>query len=235
MATDLEIQQRIAAEDSLYAHLLEHREEGMAKWVAGILAFVIHVVILFFAVFPSMSSPIEQVKKEAIVVKKYIPPPPEIQPREIVKQKFTRKVAVPDPTPDEPEPIREPEPEIEPVPIPPDATILIGVPEAPPPSGPLVPGAGGVTNPVLLEETKVKPEYPELARVARLEGKVILQAIIHKDGSVGDVSVLQSTRPNLGFEDAAMAAVKQWKYQPAMQGNRPVDVYFTIVVDFELH
>lgn len=234
MAVRLQQTDRIAAEDALYSHLLQPRE-GAAKWTALASAIVIHVVVICFAVFPTLSNPVEQAKKEAIIVKKYIPPPPQIQRREIVKKKFTRKVPVPDPTPDEPEPIREPEPEIEPVPIPPDANVLIGVPTPPAPSGPMIPGAGGVTNPVRIESSYVQPEYPELARVARLEGKVILQAIIRKDGSVSDVTVLQTNHPNLGFEEAAIAAVKQWKYSPAKQGDRPVDVYFTIVVDFELH
>ena len=64
--------------------------------------------------------------------RKYVPPPPKIERKQIVKKKFTRKVPIPDPTPDEPEPIREPEPEIEPEPIPPDVDVLIGVPEPPP-------------------------------------------------------------------------------------------------------
>ena len=234
MADRLKHLDRIAAEDTLYSHLLAPKE-GSAKWAALGAAIAIHVLVICFAVFPTLSNPIEQIKKEAIIVKKYTPPPPQIQRREIVKQKFTRKVPVPDPTPDEPEPIREPEPEIVPVPIPPDAVVLIGTPTPPAPSGPMIPGAAGVTNPVLIEDTKVKPEYPELARVARLEGKVILQAIIHKDGAVSDITVLQSSRPNLGFEESATLAVRQWRYTPARQGDRPVDVYFTIVVDFELH
>ena len=75
----------------------------------------------------------------------------------------------------------------------------------------------------------------ELARVARLEGNVILQAIIHSDGSVGDVEVLRTNRPNMGFEEAAIQAVTQWRYQPALQNGRPVEVYFTVFVEFKLH
>ena len=105
----------------------------------------------------------------------------------------------------------------------------------PPPSGPLLAGAGGVTNPVRIEQSYVKPTYPELARVARLEGQVILQAIIKKDGSVGEVSVLRCNRPNMGFEDAAVEAVRKWQYRPATQNGRPVEVYFTVFVEFKLH
>ena len=109
------------------------------------------------------------------------------------------------------------------------------MPEAPPPTGPLLAGVNNVSNPVRIEASYVEPEYPELARVARVDGQVILQAIVRKDGSVGDASVIRINRPNLGFEEAAISAVQQWRYQAALQNGKPVEVYFTIVVDFSLH
>jgi len=109
------------------------------------------------------------------------------------------------------------------------------VPEPPPASGPLIAGTGDVTNPELIAESKIEPEYPELARVARLEGNVILQAIIKADGTVGDVEVLRTNRPSMGFEEAAIEAVRQWRYKPALQNGNPVEVYFTVFVDFKLH
>ena len=141
----------------------------------------------------------------------------------------------PDPTPDEPEPIREPEPEIEPQPLPPDVEFEIGDLEPPPPSGPQMAGVGGVSNPVPIKDSQTEPDYPEIARVARMEGNVVLQAIIRKDGTVGELEVLRTSRPGTGFEEAAIEAVKTWRYEPAMQNNRPVEVYFTVVVDFTLH
>lgn len=223
---------RHAAEDLLYADML-HTREGRVKWVAGFVAVALHLFFLFVPI-PKVEASIEEKKKNVVVVKKYVPPPPKVEKRVVQKKKFTKKVPIPDPTPDEPEPIREPEPEIEPEPLPPDVEFLIGVPTAPPPSGPLLAGTGGVTLPVRIEESMIKPDYPELARVARLEGRVILQAIILKDGSVGDVEVLSCNRPNLGFEQAAIEAVRQWRYKPAMQGEKSVDVYFTVRVDFDL-
>lgn len=88
--------------------------------------------------------------------------------------------------------------------------------------------------PVLIQESKVAPVYPELARKSRLPGSVILQAIILRDGSVGAITVLRSTPPGVGFEDAAIEAVRQWRYEPATQFGVPVEVYFTVLVNFEL-
>ena len=235
MKTDMKslpLEDKVKAEDLLYAHMF-HGGEGKAKGIAVGIAVLLHVVVMILN-FPEFDK-IQQKKKEnVLVVKKYVPPPPKVERKQIVKKKFTRKVPIPDPTPDEPEPIREPEPEIEPEPIPPDVDVLIGVPEPPPPRGPLLAGAEGVTLPQLIAESKFKPDYPELARVARIEGRVILQAIVLKDGSVGELEILSCNRPNMGFEDSALAAVAQWRYKPAMQGSKPVDVYFTVRVDFEL-
>lgn len=230
----LRLDEKMKAEDLLYSEMFHARDKGIIPKALAV-AIVVHVAILITN-FPSMPQKLKPQKAEnVIVVKKYVPPPPKVERKQVVKKKLTKKVPIPDPTPDEPEPIREPEPEIEPEPLPPDVEFLIGVPEPPPPQGPLLAGVGDVTNPVLIPETKVEPEYPELARVARLEGNVILQAIIHSDGSVGDVEVLRTNRPNMGFEDAAIAAVTQWRYKPALQNGKPVEVYFTVFVDFKLH
>jgi protein TonB len=230
----LTTEERIRAEDALIA-AMAHGEDKKIGLYAFIGAVILHVIVLVMKLPDFKDTVVPQKPENVIIVKKYVPPPPKIERKQIVRKKLTRKVPIPDPTPEEPEPIREPEPEIEDEPIPPDVDILIGEPEPPPPTGPLLAGVGDVTNPVLIPESKIEPEYPELARVARLEGNVILQAVIHKDGSVGEVEVLRSNRPNMGFEDSAIAAVRQWRYEPALQNGRPVEVYFTVIVEFTLH
>jgi protein TonB len=233
-AGELKLQDRLRAEDELFDTMF-HTGDGKIFGWAALIAFAIHVTILLIN-FPEFKKALQPKKPEnVIVVRKYVPPPPKVERKQIVRKKLTRKVPIPDPTPDEPEPIREPEPEIEPEPLPPDVEFLIGVPEPPPPSGPLLAGVGDVTNPVLIPETRIEPVYPELARVARLEGNVILQAIIGADGSVQDIEVLRCNRPNMGFEEAAIEAVQQWRYKPALQNGRPVEVYFTVFVEFKLH
>ena len=95
-------------------------------------------------------------------------------------------------------------------------------------------GLDGVTNPRLIRTTSVAPKYPEVARRRKVEGRVILQCVVRKDGSVGDFKVLQAPGQGLGFEEAAISAVRLWKYEPGLKDGKPVDVYFTIVVDFTL-
>jgi protein TonB len=99
---------------------------------------------------------------------------------------------------------------------------------------PLIAGVDDVTYPERVAESYVKPEYPENARKEKIEGLVILQIIVKKDGAVGGTTVLRSPDPDLGFEEAAIKAVEQWKYKPAMKNDQPVDVYLTVQVSFEL-
>jgi len=186
--------------------------------------------------------------RQAIFVRKYVPPPPRIErPRTArTPEKRTRKIAVPDPTPDAPEPIVEPGLTVEFVPALTGVEFLLGDPTPPPGAGtaqgaggaaregPVLAGVGGVTNPVRIEDSYVRPHYPPLARVARIEGEVILRAVILASGTVTSPEVLRCTRPGFGFELEAVEAVSKWRYEPATQAGRPVDVYFTIIVDFEL-
>ena len=79
---------------------------------------------------------------------------------------------------------------------------------------------------------KVEPPYPELARRSKIQGVVILEAVITKEGNVEEVKVLRSLHPMM--DQAAVNAVKQWKYKPAMLNGRPVKVYFTVTVNFKL-
>ena len=207
---------------------MAHEGEAWIKWIALGTAFALHVAVMFVNLPQVAQATVRPETKTSVRVTPYLPPPP-IEREPIVRRELNRQLPIPDPTPAEPEPIREPEPRevLEPAPL----DSLMGIPEPPPPSGPVLPGVRGVSNPVLILETKVEPDYPELARVARQEGTVILQAIIRSDGTVGEIEVLRCNRPNLGFEDSAIEAVSRWLYEPAFQNGIPVDVYFTVVVD----
>lgn len=97
--------------------------------------------------------------------------------------------------------------------------------------GPILATARGVTPPLAIQT--ISPSYPELARRARVEGVVLLEAIIGADGSVRDVRVLRSAHALL--DPAALEAVRRWRYLPARVGERPVAVYLSVAVTFSLH
>jgi TonB family protein len=89
---------------------------------------------------------------------------------------------------------------------------------------------GDVEAPVLVK--RAEPEYPAEARRAGLEGVVILEAIISESGCVREVVVSKGAGPLLDFQ--AMRAVFQWRYKPAQLNGRPVRVYLTVTVSFNL-
>lgn len=78
---------------------------------------------------------------------------------------------------------------------------------------------------------RVQPEYPAPARQARIQGKVILQAVIAKDGTIENLTVL-SGHPML--VKAAIDAVRQWRYRPLFLNGEPVEVDTQITVNFVL-
>lgn len=78
---------------------------------------------------------------------------------------------------------------------------------------------------------KVTPVYPPLAKQARIQGTVRLQAVIAKDGSVVELQVL-SGHPLL--VQAALDAVRQWRYHPTLLNGDPVEVVTTVDVIFTL-
>ena len=90
---------------------------------------------------------------------------------------------------------------------------------------------GHVTQPQLVREAK--PRFPPEAKDAGVtEATVLLMVIIGTDGHPRDSRVALSTHPGLGFETAALRAVKRWRYRPALQDGEPVAVYFYVEVRF---
>jgi len=104
---------------------------------------------------------------------------------------------------------------------------------APPPPKPTAPQrvkqGGNVTAASILQQTR--PLYPALARQARIQGNVVLHAIIDKDGKVAQLEVI-SGHPLL--VQSALDAVKQWRYKPTLLNGDPVEVDTTITVTFTM-
>lgn len=122
----------------------------------------------------------------------------------------------------------------EPPPIPLPASEPI--PE-PVPVSPALPGPGiysavplGGTQPQ--EVDRIVPRYPPIARRAGIQGPVVVRGVVRKDGRIDDVVVIRDLPFGLG--DAAREAVSRWKFRPATYHGDPIDVYYTVTVNFRL-
>lgn len=98
------------------------------------------------------------------------------------------------------------------------------------PSTPRVEIASAVAQGQLLK--KVRPRYPEQAKIDHDQGTVVLQALIGTDGRIHDLSVVES--PSAALVGAAMWAVSQWEYKPYLLNGNPAEVHTTINVVFKL-
>jgi TonB family protein len=79
---------------------------------------------------------------------------------------------------------------------------------------------------------KVAPQYPEAARRGNVSGTVMVHALVGRDGRVKDTRVVSSIRM---LDAAAVAAVRQWVFKPALTKNRPVAVWVAVPIKFTLH
>jgi protein TonB len=89
--------------------------------------------------------------------------------------------------------------------------------------------SSGVTQGLVMH--RVEPIYPAIAKAARVQGTVVLAAVIGKDGTIQNLHVV-SGHPLL--QGAAMDAVKQWKYRPYILNGEPVEVDTQVIVNFTL-
>lgn len=165
--------------------------------------------------------------------------PPPAAPQKAIPKPKKKRIPMPDPTPDEPEPLIE-ELEIDVPDIAPvgDVDLPFSIPDAPV----LARGPGGSgSDPILQVGEGVSaprkihypnPPYTEPARAARIQGVVILQAIIDAAGRVADVKVLKGLPE--GLDKSALETIQTWTFEPAMRAGLPVAVYFNLTVRFSL-
>lgn len=113
------------------------------------------------------------------------------------------------------------------------STPSVAPPPPPPPPKKVTPSritvGGNVAKARLVRQ--VRPTYPPLARQARIQGKVMLKAVIGRDGKIQELEVI-SGHPLL--IPNALNAVKQWQYKPTLLNNTPVEVQTQIEVNFTL-
>lgn len=209
----------------------EYESDNRTLRNALIVAGIFHAILLIIH-FPSLSADFkgdDQKQKVYVVQQVRFKQPPPKQEQQI-PQKKKKRVPIPDPTPDEPEPIRieDEQPLIDL----PDTDLVWDIPEGPPPAepeGPMI-VAGDVVAPVRLHDPP--PVYTEMARKARIQGVVIVQAIIDTEGNVTNVKVLKGLP--MGLDTSAVNAVKSWRFKPATLGGRPVTVYYNLTVNFQI-
>lgn len=116
-------------------------------------------------------------------------------------------------------PVFAPEPAQVPEPEPVEAST--GVYSAVPPGG---------TQPE--ETSRVVPRYPSSARRAGVAGAVVVRGIVRRDGTIDNVEVIKDLPYGLGEE--ARRAVSRWRFRPATYRGEPIDVYYTVTVNFRL-
>ena len=95
--------------------------------------------------------------------------------------------------------------------------------------GPFRPGSG-VEPPTVLHE--VKPTYTETARVRGITGDVVLEIVVLRNGTVGQIRMVQGL--GSGLDERAIEAVRQWRFAPARRLGQPVDVQVEVAVEFRL-
>jgi protein TonB len=176
-----------------------------------VIAVVIHALVLA-VVIQVKSQPVRVVSQGSPQgsISVYLPGPPAAAPAAAPKPREAKTALKTEPVKEE---------------VQPDTTAgsggVVGAEQTT--SGPVRLGSGGSIT--LLR--RVQPVYPPIMQSARITGQVVLDAIIHADGTIGDVTVLQSS--NAAFTRSAIDAVKQWKYQPlGYEAILTVSVSFTL-------
>jgi protein TonB len=215
----------------------------MRVYTLGLSVIAHALVLTLFVVMPLVASRELPEPRRTVEFVHFVPPtvpspPPVLRSRERATPQTASSAAAP---------LEEPRgvaPEADPAPPPFDLppSLIDGVafgdgsihpdPLPPPPTPrdrePIRVG-GAVTRPERVRD--VPPIYPTVARLAGVEGTVILEAVIGRDGTVDDVRVLRSV-PLL--DDAAREAVRQWLFTPTRLNGEPVPVVMTVTVTFRL-
>lgn len=221
---------------------------GSQAWYTVPASIFTHAAIVaILVIIPLVVNDVVPVPSPSMILVAAPPPPP--PPPEIVRPPVTASsqpagVSNPDAAP-----ITPPEkigPESPSAPVVPDVpgvdkfgppqagiiggTGLVGVPDPPAPTvvTPVRPG-GKVKYPEKIRD--VRPVYPQIAIAAKVEGTVIIEAVIGVDGRVKDARVLRSI-PLL--DRAALDAVNQWLFSPTLLNEVPVPVIITVTVAFKL-
>jgi TonB family protein len=89
--------------------------------------------------------------------------------------------------------------------------------------------ASGMTMPTVIPDSRVLPRYPASALESEVAGKIQVRGVVCRDGSIEGVHAVKAPSPELG--NAAVEAVKQWRFHPAMKDGEPVAVRYVVSLD----
>lgn len=203
-------------------------------------ALLVHAV-LFLVVWPGgpLARPAEMLEAPRYIVHTLKLRPPEPTPPEAAPPAppvATPTVIVPAPPEAPPEPIVPARLEVVVPPVTAVAALDPGFPipavgPPPPPDG----GAVRFDSRSMDEPVRVyapPPVYTEMARRARREGVVIVEAVIGADGAVREAHILESL--GLGLDEATLRALAEWRFEPARKGGRAIPVIYNLAVHFRL-
>ncbi len=112
------------------------------------------------------------------------------------------------------------------------AVVVAAAAAAQDPGGVYKKGDDGLTMPAVIKE--VKPSYTDAAKRARVQGSVTVEAVVLKDGTVGEVTVTRSLDQIYGLDGQAVSAAKQWQFKPGSKDGKPVPVRVEIEFSFTL-
>lgn len=215
----------------------EDRESRVRVRIAVAIAILLHVALGIITMPQLATEPLRVGPQRDVYVVQQVrfkPPPPKTTQQKPKQQKKVKKIPIPDPTPDEPEPIVVEDIELPDVDLSDVDAVVFGAE-----SIPSIPGGmgrwpmkvgGGVLPPQKIYTPQ--PVYTEEARLARIQGVVILEAIIDEKGAVQQVRVLKGLPQ--GLSESAVETAKQWTFKPATLDGQPVPVYFNLTVRFSL-
>lgn len=210
-------------------------EEGCTdhRFTRVSLAIAVVAHLVFFAVqWPSFAREAtadnENKPKIFVIQQVKFEPPPKVQVN--IRPPRAVRVPIPDPFPDDPEPLRDEV--IEEVDYIEDENLIvaeIAAPPPPPPQGPRRYVIGGdITAPVKLSGPT--PLYTPAANRARIQGTVILDCVIDRDGNVSEITVLKGL--SLGLTESAVEAVKRWRFEAATLQGKPIAVQYILTITF---
>jgi protein TonB len=235
-------------------------DDKRALRFAVFVAILFHL-ILFIVRFAGNTRVFIPENRSVIVLRNLAGPPsvagggqPRSAPKKLeVPKPKPQPIPFPDPTPDKPEPLYEPVPDPAPAIVAQiSSDLAIGDITGPPGKGgfggnsrgpgvgegPGGPGegvhqaGGGVLPPRVLAQPL--PQYTEQARKARVEGIVVLQAVVRKDGTVDSFRVLRGL--GYGLDESAINTIAtKWRFRPGTLNGQPVDVQANIEVAFKLY